>query len=310
MSCGPRFTAMSVSNGGAIMGVNSLGIEYFSGNDGWPFLARTYVRWMGVGGRDPANIWAVGENGAVIRYDGSHWVGQDYPLPPGSDRHVYSTFGSSPSDIWGMSVDLKHFNGSGWISVDNSRANFRTGFARAPNDAIAVDDRGRPWHWDGTSWWQITLAIFGRDPIEDFWGTGPNDVWAVGGIFGSNGAIYHWDGDSWQRVYVTSAGDVDHVGGSAVDDVWFTIRRAENRTTVLHWDGSSFTELDTFDGNPLAIAATSPNDAWLMFEGVVHHYEGAGWNSQPINLGLTNVLGIRGAGVFFTSGFGHIYQSR
>jgi hypothetical protein len=188
--------------------------------------------------------------------------------------------------------------------VDFPGGQIRTGFARAPNDAIAVDEQNRPWHWDGTRWSAITLPIFGGFPIGQFWGTAPDDVWAVGG------AIFHWDGDSWQRVWAGSQGWVSFVGGSARDDAWFAIRQRDLRTTVLHWDGSSFTELDTFDRLPVAITSTGPTDVWLILIGEVRHYDGVNWNVEPIDWYLLKVLGVRGAGAFLATWHGHIYQSR
>jgi hypothetical protein len=306
-SCGPLFSAMSVSNNGALMGVNRLGIEYFSGNDGWLFLARTYVGWVGVGGRDPTNLFAVGAKGAVIRYDGSRWSGQDYPLPR-EDDNLSAIFGSSPSDIWGSTPrnGWRHFDGRGWRSVDSPQTAFATGFARAPNDAIAVDGDRRHWHWDGTSWWEITLPIFGTDYILEFWGTGPDDAWAVGGSGERNGSIYHWDGDSWRLAY--SPRWVSHVGGSARDDVWFTMDYIED-TSVLHWDGTSFREVGFFRGPLSGIAATSPSDVWVMSHGLLRHYDGGAWSSEPINPLLSSMWAVPGAGVFFTRPYGHIYQA-
>ncbi len=309
MSCGPQFDAMSVSTNGAIMGVNQKGIEYFSGNDGWPFLGRTLVNWIAVGGTSPTNVFAVGSRGAVIHYDGSSWSGRDFPLPQ-ADEYLFSAFGSSASDIWGTSSQgFRHFDGSRWTVVDVPVL-LQTGFARAPNDAIAMDNSAHPWHWDGTSWWQITLPIFGNDTIMEFWGTGPNDVWAVGGHYQSDGAIYHWDGDSWQRIYVTTAGDVAHVGGSAVDDVWFTIRRPDYQTTVLHWDGGTFSDVGLINGPPLAIAASNPNNVWLRQNPGWLHYDGTNWTTERTNAFLYLVLGLRDAGMFFTSFSGHIVQGR
>jgi hypothetical protein len=314
MNCGPWFYAMSVSNNGAIMGVNYYGIQYFSGNDGWPFLARTYVPWVGLGGRDPANLFAVGRSGTVIRYDGSRWSGQDFPLP--AFTSLYLVFGSSASDIWasGSSYSLFHFDGAGWTNVSFPGRNVLAGFARAPNDAILVDYDGfnaRNWHWDGTTWFEITLPIFQGDTITEFWGTAPDDVWAVGGNQ-SNGSIHHWNGDSWQRAYSAPRAWVNHVGGSARDDAWFTIQAFDAQTTsVLHWDGSSFTQLGTFDGlGGNAIVATGPNDAWLLFGHEIRHYDGVAWNSESHAVFFGNALGVRGAGVFFTTGWGGIYQNR
>ncbi len=58
---------------------------------------------------------------------------------------------------------------------------------------------------------------------------------------------------------------------------------------MVRWDGNSFTELDSFDGWALGIAATSPNDVWLsscrscassMFQGELRHYDGVGWKQR------------------------------
>jgi hypothetical protein len=306
--CGPHFTSISVSNNGAIMGVNSLGIEYFSGDDGWPFLARTSVHWIGLGGRDPANIWAVGERGTVIRYDGHRWSGEDFRLP--NADYVYRAFGSSPSDIWAARNNggFYHFDGRAWSAVDAPHALFTTGFARAPNDAIAVDLQNRNWQWDGASWSQITLPIFGRDTISEFWGTAPDDVWAVGGNDRTAGSIYHWDGDSWQLVE-TESRHVSHVGGSARDDVWFTLDEYPIwGTTVLHWDGASFTEVASFSTPASSITSTNPNDAWLMLERELRHYDGANWTVERVITSVWRVVGVREAGVFLSSPQGHIYQ--
>src|SRR5712691_11267786 len=37
------------------------------------------------------------------------------------------------------------------------------------------------------------------DGLFGIWGSGRDDVWAVGGSF-SNGRIVHWDGSSWSTV--------------------------------------------------------------------------------------------------------------
>jgi hypothetical protein len=84
------------------------------------------------------------------------------------------------------------------------------------------------------------------DAIEEFWGTGPNDVWAVGGHYQS--------------------------------------------------------------APPLAITSANPNDVWLALPYGFLHYDGVSWTNEQVNLLLSRVLGIRGAGVFFTSFMGHIYR--
>jgi hypothetical protein len=48
------------------------------------------------------------------------------------------------------------------------------------------------------------------------WGTGKNDVWAVG----SDATVVHWDGTSWASVAVTTKITFNTVWASAPDDVW------------------------------------------------------------------------------------------
>jgi hypothetical protein len=318
-TCGPLFTSMSVSNNGAFVGVNSNGIEYFSGNDGWPFLARTLVFWAGLGGRDPANLWAVGLNGEVIVYDGSRWSGRNFALPSGT---LFRVFGSSSSDIWAnCTAGVCHFDGTGWVAVNSPFDHgVAAGFARAPNDAIAVDQNARAFHWDGSTWSLITLPIFENDQILEFWGTAPDDVWAVGGVSGvsdGTGSIYHWDGNNWQRIYRTAAGDgfVQHLAGTSRADVWFSVHRTVRGDLILHWDGNSIVERAQLNRSVFGIAADDVNDVWFVdrygFGGSAFtHYDGLNWTREQVTINAYGLWGVPGAGVFFLGSTGQIYQRR
>src|SRR6476659_1535743 len=57
-----------------------------------------------------------------------------------------------------------------------------------------------------------TEGLFG------IWGSGPDDVWAVGGSF-SKGTIVHWDGSSWSTVPCPPSGLLSGVWGSGPNDV-------------------------------------------------------------------------------------------
>jgi hypothetical protein len=60
----------------------------------------------------------------------------------------------------------------------------------------------------------------GGDELTDMWGSGPNDVWAVGwnpppeggsceGCDEAMGVAWHWNGKQWRRVYAEAReGDV------------------------------------------------------------------------------------------------------
>jgi hypothetical protein len=308
VNCGPEFTSMSVSDNGAIMGVNYLGIEYFSGDDGWPFLARTYTQLQAIGGRVPTDVWAVGGSGEVLRYDGSGWSGQQFSLP--QSVSLRDAFGSSSSDIWGVpyGTGLVHFDGRAWTS-SAIPAEILAGFSRTPSDAVATDTNLGAWHWNGTTWDRITLPIFEGNRISKFWGTAPDDVWAVGGRWPWYGAIYHWDGDAWQRIYSRGGvGYANSVGGSGRDDVWFSLSGDNPDSAVLHWDGTAVSYVTTLD-SVHAIAATAPNDVWfIQHNGTLLHYDGVSWTPDDVSAPPFSLWSVAGAGTFFFTGAGAIFQ--
>lgn len=98
------------------------------------------------------------------------------------------------------------------------------------DDGSAMDDGGAdagPCSADG--WCQTELS---SPNLEAVWGSGPNDVWAVGWF----GTIMHWDGTAWSRFESGTQWPLFGIWGSGPNDVWAVGRYG----TVLHWDGTSW----------------------------------------------------------------------
>jgi hypothetical protein len=78
-------------------------------------------------------------------------------------------------------------------------------------------------HWDGSA---LTAHRTGtREPLLGVWGSGPNDVWAVGQNFGRNeisarSPVIHWDGFAWVRRSSGAAGWYASVWGDGSGAVW------------------------------------------------------------------------------------------
>ena len=96
-------------------------------------------------------------------------------------------------------------------------------------------------HWDGTGWNAVPSVPI-ESHLNGIWGSGPDDVWAVGGEWVDDVthlvAIFHWDGTSWTQVLdlkQAPAGTEEllHVWGSGPSDVWAVGLSG----TILHWDG-------------------------------------------------------------------------
>ena len=52
--------------------------------------------------------------------------------------------------------------------------------------------------------------------LSDVWGSGANDVWAVG----AGGTILHWNGTEWSATTTGISNLLSSVGGSSANDVW------------------------------------------------------------------------------------------
>jgi hypothetical protein len=82
------------------------------------------------------------------------------------------------------------------------------------------------------------MALKTADPLGSVWGSGPNDVFAVG----YEGTILHYDGQSWQSV-VLKTGFLEGVWRSGPNDVF----AVGIDGTLLHYDGISWLKLNARD---------------------------------------------------------------
>lgn len=148
-------------------------------------------------------VWAVGNAGAALRFDGSAWQ----PVDTGVDVPLWGTFVFGPNDVWavgGNAFDqdtngiIIHYDGNSWSEsplpeLDRSTAAIFKIFGMSPDDIHAVGAKGVLLHYDGSAWTQEPSGT-GNDMIS-LWGTAADDIIAVGGR--SVGTVSRWDGSAW-----------------------------------------------------------------------------------------------------------------
>jgi len=112
-------------------------------------------------------------------------------------------------------------------------------------------------HWDGSRW-SLSTWTGGANSryLSGVWGSGPNDVWAVG-----LGVVLHGDGATWtpaiqdndERAFLS-------VWGSGPDDVWV------GGAGVRHWNGAAWSIAGLPEGVGEIVEGWSrrPDDAWAV----------------------------------------------
>jgi hypothetical protein len=123
------------------------------------------------------------------------------------------------------------------------------------------------------------------------WGTGHDDVFAVGGPRGNGtpAAILHYDGSSWKELSPGGTDTFWWAHGTSDHDLWAV---GENGR-ITHWDGNRFTETTSGTTATLyGVWAASPADVWAVGgtpEGgttkpndVLLHFDGTSWKPAPL----------------------------
>jgi hypothetical protein len=207
----------------------------------------------GVWGAAANDVWAVGTRGTtgrIAHYDGTGWT--LLPDSFGTGLNSVAGTSSTNVWAVGDGTSSFHWNGSAWQSVDASVAapHALVAVTAAANRAFAATDSTLVIAWDGTSWkpyaepnapavlsgvwgetdlwstglgggvwnttgvqWNTVLNPMMSNPMTGVWGTGANNVWAVG-FYGNIG---HWNGSSFALVP-----DVTHLTGQNLFAVWGT----------------------------------------------------------------------------------------
>ncbi len=150
-------------------------------------------------------------------------------------------------------------------------------FAAAPF-AFGMDCESDPMP-DPEPVWNVAFDASGLGVLSSVWGSGPDDVFIVGGVGGAagQGEIYHFDGSAWEAMQVPDVNLLIWVFGFGPDDV-FAVGVGGG---AIHYDGASWQALDSGTTEDLwGVWGTAPDDLWVVGgtvgqgDPVILHYDG------------------------------------
>ncbi|MBN1770375.1 MAG: hypothetical protein JXB32_03870, partial [Deltaproteobacteria bacterium] len=223
-------------------GTAYVGSAIHNTGSGWVSMALPTTHYLThVWGSAPDDVFAVGQGGLIVRYDGN-LAGTWSEMTSGAILYLYAVWGVSASDVIavGQSGTILHYDGNAagtWTEMTApssvSSAPLRAVWGSASDDVFAVGPYGGViLHYDGTDWSEMTPV--GGGYLYGVWGTAPDDVFAVG----EDGRIVHYDG-SWSPMEIpVTAGtpDLYSVWGTACDNVF----AVGSEGTILHYVKSQY----------------------------------------------------------------------
>ena len=214
--------------------------------------------------------WALGDEGTILRYDGSSWETTASP----STYRLYDLVMTTVSSGWAVGDygTVLRFDDGRWTvwpqKIPNT--NLHAIAMPGPDSGWAVGRAGTILAFDGERWKAMDSSPT-TFPLHDVVSISPTAAFAVGG----GGTILALHGDTWGLEPSPTQHTLKAIAMSSPDAGW----AVGEGGTILQYDGIGWTCVDSPVDDPLhALAIVAPDDVWAAGQaGLLVHYDGTSW---------------------------------
>ena len=248
----------------------------------------TQVVLRGVSAVGPDQVYAVGEAGTVLYWDGQSWTPRVLTDASGAEtRDLLAVWGSSPDDVWigGSGGALWHKQGSGWSKPVPGSSNAWSGIAgSSASNVWMINDSGALMRWNGT-----TLSTARPSQVfapTGIWVGADSDVWVA-----RYQSVEHWDGANWFSL--SDAYNLTALAGSASNQVW----GAGQHGAIARWNGRTWSQPSPsqLPYGVTSVWASGLGDVWMSSLHFIYRWDGQGVALVP-SPGTHDIHGLWGSG--------------
>lgn len=257
----------------------------------------------GLWGTSGSDVWAVGDGGTAMHYDGQTWSLQN----TGTKNALNGVWSASAGSAWvvGDSGTALHWDGSKFVSeTSGTSSHLNSVWGSAEGNLVAVGDTGTIVQRNGMTWstqssgvttnlyrvngsdaqniwavgqtntvlknagsgWSKQTVLPGLGSLADVWTSGPSDVWTVGGTSSNDCGVARFDGTAWASSNSCKLG-LRALWGYAGREIWV----AGQEKLVTRFPGADLSKPSTRDilGDGISRVPTY-NAAWGPSAGEVY----------------------------------------
>ncbi len=256
----------------------------------------------GIWGFSASDIFAVGDNGLIVHFDGVKWTMMSSP----TTKHLHGVWGTSHGNVYAVGADctIIHYNGAAWHleTYTKSVTQLYGVWGSGPGDVWAVGTAKQMYHWNGSSWVQspygTTCDLYGVH------GTSSSDIYVVG-TQDSYCLTLHYDGTTWNKIVMTTPGVLHSVWVGPDNRVF---AGASDKLLIRYGSGWRTISLGSV-GMGFSLWGTDTTNVYGVFEsGFLAHWDGTYATVEPASTNkLYGVWGTAGSDIWI-SGKPHVIR--